>query len=114
MKYCELIRKFLFALIILFSATGCAITNKYDSYYGKIIDAETKEPIEGSVVLVVYKTEQYGPAGSIAHFEDAEETLTDKNGDFRIPAKRVNTFRLSSSWGKYPEIYIYKPGYNSA
>ncbi len=99
-------------LIIIFPfSAGCAITNKYGSYYGKVIDAETKEPIEGAAVLIVYKTEQYGLAGSVSHFEDVQETLTDKNGEFRIPPKRVNTLRILSSWERYPEVRIFKPGY---
>jgi len=101
----------LLVMVIFPLSAGCAITNKYDSYYGKVIDAETKEPIEGAAILIVYKTGQYGLAGSVSHFEDAEETLTDKNGEFKIPAKRVNTLRLLSSWEGHPEIRIFKPGY---
>jgi hypothetical protein len=90
---------------------GCAISHKYGPYYGKVIDAETKQPIEGAVVLVVYKTEQWGLAGSVEHFADAQETLTNKNGEFRISPKRVNTIRVLSGWELHPQVVIFKPGY---
>jgi len=99
------------SMIILFLFIACTITNKYGPYYGKVIDAETKQPIEGAAVLVVYKTEQYGLAGAISHFADAQETLTDKNGEFKIPAKRINTFRIISGWERYPGFWIFKPEY---
>jgi hypothetical protein len=101
----------LFVIIALPLTTGCAVTNKYGPYYGKVIDAETKEPLEGAAVLIVYKTEQYGLAGAVSHYEDAQEMLTDKNGEFKIPSMRVSTFRILSSWEKYPEVRIFKPGY---
>ena len=62
-------------------------------------------------MLVVYNTEHWGLAGSVTHFADAQETLTDKNGEFRIPAKRVNTFRALSGWELFPQVIIFKPGY---
>lgn len=99
-------------LLILFPATGgCAITHKYGPYYGKVVDAETKQPIEGAAVLVVFNTEEWGPAGSITRFADALETVTDKNGEFRIPAHRVTTIRLLQGWDKYGYLTIFKSKY---
>jgi len=100
------------SLLILFPATaGCAITNKYGPYYGKVIDAETKKPIEGAAVLVVFYTEEYGPAGAITHYADAVDTFTDKAGEFKIPAHRVTVLRLLQGWDKYGYFTIFKPGY---
>ena len=31
--------------LFLVGASGCAVTNKFGPYYGKVIDAETEEPI---------------------------------------------------------------------
>lgn len=107
----KLLTTVLFLMIVVPSVGGCAITNKYGSYYGKVIDAETKEPIEGAVVLVVYKTEQYGLAGPVSQFADAQEILTDKKGEFKIPAIRINKLRIISGWERYPDVRIFKPGY---
>lgn len=98
-------------ILLLPFIIGCTVTNKYDSYYGKVIDAETKEPIEGAAVLAVYYTEIYWIAGASSRFADAQETVTDKNGEFRIPAIRINKFRLLSGWDHYPQFRIFKPGY---
>lgn len=97
--------------LALFVLSGCAISHKYGQYYGKVIDADTKQPIAGAVVLVVYYTEHLGLAGSVSYFADAQEVMTDKNGEFRIPAKRVNTFRVLSGWEEFPDFTIFKPGY---
>jgi hypothetical protein len=102
---------FLVVLIIGSLSIACTVTNKYGPYYGKVVDIDTKQPIEGAAVLVVYLTEQYGLAGPVSHFADAQETLTDKNGEFKIPAIRINTFRLISGWDRYPHFNIFKPGY---
>ena len=101
----------LLLLIIFPSSAGCAITHKYGPYYGKVVEAETKEPIEEAAVLVVFYTEEYGPAGAITRYADALETVTDKNGEFRIPAHRVTTFRPLQGWDLYGYFTIFKPGY---
>jgi len=100
------------SLLILLPATvGCAIANKYGPYYGKVIDAETKEPIEGAAVLVVFYTEEYGPTGAITRYADAVETVTDKAGEFKFPAHRVAVFRPLQGWDKHGYFTIFKPGY---
>jgi hypothetical protein len=61
--------------------------------------------------LVVFNTEEWGPAGSITRFADAVETVTDKNGEFKIPAHRVTTFRPLQGWDRYGHFRIFKPRY---
>lgn len=98
-------------LIIIPSSAGCAITHTYGPYYGKVVDTETNEPIEGAAVLAVFYTEEYGPAGAITRYADATETVTDKNGEFKIPAYRVTVFRPLQGWDPYGYFTIFKPGY---
>lgn len=78
-------------------------------FEGKVIDAETKEPIEGAVVLGVYYFTAYTIAGSNSYIEDGQETLTNKEGEFKLPRKR-RWFVLHRG---YPEgkLVIFKPGY---
>ncbi len=104
-------RKLISIILITFLISGCAIVHNYDAYYGKIIDAETKEPLEGAAVLAVYCTQQYGPAGSVSHYLDAKETLTDKNGEFKIPSFTFLTFRVLQSFERDVWFTIFKPGY---
>jgi hypothetical protein len=98
-------------LIIIPSSAGCAITRTYGPYYGKVVDTETNEPIEGAAVLAVFYTEEYGPAGAITRYADATETVTDKNGEFKIPAYRVTVFRPLQGWDPNTQFRIFRPGY---
>lgn len=107
----KILKMSLLFLIVFTASTGCAIVHTYGSYYGKVIDSETKESLEGTAVLAVYYTEQPGPAGSISHYVDAQETVTDKNGEFKIPANTVTTFRPLQSFEPWAWFTIFKPGY---
>ncbi len=82
------------------------------AFRGRVIDAETKEPIEGTVVVVLYmKWEFGGPGGGSTEPMDAKETLTDKNGDFYFPSYGTMIGPLSKE--RVAEFIIFKPGYKS-
>jgi hypothetical protein len=79
-------------------------------YHGRVIDKETKQPIEGAVALSVW----YRRTASLGHpsiaYYDAQETLTDKDGNFTIPG--TSTFSLNPlSRIDEPRFTIFKPGY---
>jgi len=76
---------------------------------GKIVDIETHEPIEGAVVVAVYRVHSLAVADSVDYDIGAQEALTDKSGEFRIPSytTMIQPFSLS-----IPTEFIYfKPGY---
>jgi hypothetical protein len=79
------------------------------SFEGKVVDADTKVPIEGAAVLVVYYKTIYTIAGSNDNPFDAQEAVTNAKGEFKIPEK--------SGWfGKIrgtalADVTIFKPGY---
>ena len=106
----KLILILLFPFVIASSA-GCTMTHKFGPYYGKVIDAETREPIEGAAVLVVFYTEQAGPAGSVTHYADALETVTDKKGEFSFPEHRITAFKPLHAWNPHGYFWIFKTGY---
>jgi hypothetical protein len=92
------------------------ILNRSKHYYlasfeGKVIDTDTKEPIEGAVVLVVYEKSHSTIAGSISYNVDAQETLTDSNGEFKIFSKTVQSEKVSGR--PRGDINIFKPGYGT-
>lgn len=86
-------------------AAGAEFTD-FGPYRGKIVDAETKEPIEGAVIFIEWvKLHAFG--GST--FIDGQETLTDKNGEFYISGIWVfNPWKRLTSEA---EMTIYKSGY---
>ena len=81
-------------------------------FEGKVIDAETKEPISGAAVLAVYYGEYPTIAGANTYAIDAQETLTDEKGEFNIP-------ELKEWFGDHPgtpveaNLIIFKPGYGA-
>lgn len=106
------IKTILLLTIFALSSSGCALYHHYGPYYGTVVDAETKQPLEGAVVLAVYLTEQYiTPGGAVQYFLDAQEAVTDKNGEFRIPSLNAFAFRAMSIFDPYPGFKIFKPRY---
>jgi hypothetical protein len=80
-------------------------------YRGRVIDAETKEPLAGAVVLVYWMRHApgigHGPAES---FLGAEETMTDDRGAF-IVAENPPTNWIPFTWRSLPKFIIFQPGY---
>ncbi len=80
---------------------------------GRIIDIETKEPIEGAVVLAVWQRAYRTLAGDNTYFYKAKEVLTDKEGRYEIPSYRPINLLPIISYIRDPEFTIFKPGYLS-
>jgi hypothetical protein len=82
-----------------------------EGFRGKVVDTETKQPIPDAAVLAVYSKSVPGIAGSNSSAVDAQETLTDERGEFRIGAK----LRWLSLYRGFTEekIIIFKPGYGA-
>ena len=79
---------------------------------GQILDIDTKQPIEGAVVVVVYTTGNPGiGTGQGSSNIGVGETLTDKEGKFLIPS--YTTIIQPFSWKRPSSMIIFKPGYVS-
>ena len=90
---------------------GCAI-HRESAIQGRVIDAETKEPIEGAVAVVVYYKQSIVPTigGPPSDPHKARETLTDERGEFRLPALFTPLlFAIGDGYG----CIFYKPGYSA-
>lgn len=85
-------------------------------YRGKVIDAETKEPIEGAVVVAVWWNEVLkfysGWPKAETYFADAKEALTDQNGEFEMPGYVVGAVGITKFGIQWPRFFIFKPGYS--
>ena len=81
-------------------------------FKGKVIDAETKTPIEGAAVLIVYWREDpctyKAKKGAPVNMITGHETTTDKNGEFDMSRRFepcAGPFRLLGG------VKIFKPGF---
>jgi hypothetical protein len=79
-------------------------------FRGRVIDAETKEPIEGAVTVVLYNRWAVigGPGGPNTYIFKAKEMMTDNEGEFYFSS--VHSLLLPSLDAGVTFIF-YKPGY---
>lgn len=97
------------SILVLLINVGCLYAIRSDSECrGKVIDADTGEPIEGVVVLGVWYEGSMGPGGIVRKYYDARETVTDKNGEFSLPGLGV---RIMSNV-EPPDITVFKSGFS--
>lgn len=74
----KIVQAFLFLIMILMApCCNAEIT-------GRVVDAETGEPIEGAVVLVEWTITKGLPGMSYSESYEVKEALTDKEGKIRI------------------------------
>lgn len=84
-----------------------------------VIDFETKEPIEGAVVVAYWYERMAAPAGGVTRLKDVKETSTDRNGAWSItgPEEESGDSYYSFATGTYyiqhPRFIVFKPGYCS-
>lgn len=101
----------LLLLLCLSINNGLAIAG--GPWKGKVVDIETKQPLEGTVVLAVWERVYRTPYGSNSYFYEAKEVVTDKAGEFEIPSYTPNNMLPIISYMRGPEFIIFKPGYGN-
>lgn len=86
-----------------------------EAYRGTVIDAETKAPLEGAVVVVIWYKKPLISMDGPQYFHKATEALTDAEGKFAVdasPGMNWNPFRrVLKDPEIYPDITIFMPGY---
>ena len=99
----------MFIPVFTSQAFAWLIYNKPE-FRGKVIDAETKQPVEGAVVVVLYEKWEFGgPGGGNTLPMDAKETMTDNMGEFYFPSYKTMIGPLSRA--SEVSFIIFKPGY---
>ncbi len=95
------------------------------AYHGHVIDADTKLPIDGAVVVASWSEEQGSFTGGTSRLHDVKETLTDKNGAWSLSGPRgtsrgflsnvytILTLLTGTYYTLPPEFIVFKPGYCS-
>jgi len=81
-------------------------------YRGRVLDAETKAPLAGAVVVVVWERVKVQLIQSATVFYAAREVLTDANGEFILHAEDIE--RKAPRQTLRPRFVVFTPGYASA
>lgn len=88
-----------------------AWASEFGPFQGKILDADTREPVEGVVVLIEWQQYRLSSLFENTIFYDAQETLADKNGEFYMSGIWV-----INPWTRLmleTNVMIYKSGYEA-
>lgn len=80
-------------------------------YRGRVIDAQTKAPLAGAVVVARWLRDRVYPLHSVQENYAVRETLTDADGRFVLEAKDVEEGAPRRTY--HPEFLIFIPGYGS-
>jgi hypothetical protein len=78
-------------------------------YQGQVVDAETKAPLVGAVLVVRWLRDRVYPVHMVAENYAVRETVTDAEGRFFLDAKDVEEGAPRRT--RRPEFLIFQPGY---
>jgi hypothetical protein len=117
----KLLKYILAGVVILVCLIGVFHFADAKTFKGRVIDADTKEPIEGAVVVAYWYKARDTIAGESTTLKDVKECLTDKSGEWSIsgPKGRPHNpnplFSLftGSYYTREPQFIVFKPGYCS-
>lgn len=107
-----------FVLLLLLTAanivSGCGWIVYFDTgYHGTVIDAATKEPIPGAVIVAVYYAGCFRLVDGYSKTLGARETMTDVNGAFHTPllltANSPHCLRSGTDFIVFKAGYGYSP-----
>jgi hypothetical protein len=116
--------RYIFSVIIIIvcqiAIINCSFAND-KTFRGKVIDFETKEPIEGAVVVAIWYEARATVAGTDTRLKNVKEVLTDMSGEWSIVGPECRrydplpglSFLTGIYFTKEPEFIIFKPGYCS-
>ncbi|MBI4697892.1 MAG: hypothetical protein HY758_03005 [Nitrospirae bacterium] len=98
------------SILIVLTISSCYAARVDGPYEGRIVDADTREHIEGVVVLGTWSRVTVTPGGGVSSYYDAIETVTDKNGEFKIKGLGL---KIMSNVAPM-DVIIFKAGYEYA
>jgi hypothetical protein len=106
-------------LVVAGSPASSQDTERWDRYLdrprgpyrGQVVDAETKAPLAGAVVVVHWRRDRVYPFHSVSENYAVRETVTDAEGRFILDAKDVEEGAPRRTY--HPEFFIFQPGYGS-
>jgi hypothetical protein len=80
-------------------------------YRAQVVDAHTKAPLAGAVVVALWRRDRVYPFHSVSEHYAVRETLTDVEGRFVLDARDIEEGAPRRTY--HPEFLIFLPGYGS-
>jgi len=80
-------------------------------YRGQVIDADTREPLAGAVVVALWTRDRVIPLHSVSERYAVREVVTDAEGRFVLEARDVEDGAPRRT--HHPEFRIFLPGYGA-
>jgi hypothetical protein len=94
--------------LLLGAGEPTAAEEKWGPFRGKVVDAETGQPIQGAVFLMIWYKLVYAVVQTNMEFYDAKEAVSGADGTFEIPrlSPPFFSFRITRYGPK-----VFAPGY---
>jgi hypothetical protein len=89
---------------------AASLTEAAGPWRGEVVDAATGEPLEGVIVLAVWDKISPGMIHPQRDYHDVDEVVTDTQGLFVIPERRLLTANPFVTIDG-PNLHMFKPGY---
>jgi hypothetical protein len=114
--------KIVLTFLMIIFCMGLSTSAYGATFKGKVIDADTKEPIEGAVVVASWMEETTTPGATHTRLKDVKESITDKKGEWIITGPKgkeggnitsIFTLITGTYYTRTPEFIVFKPGYCS-
>src|SRR5262245_26393362 len=97
-------------LVALTALTALAAAEAAGPWQAQVVSAETKQPLEGVVVLAWWARHVRSFGGPSEDYRDSQEVLTDEDGRFTIESRWF--FSLNPLvFFRGPFVAMFKPGY---
>ena len=103
-------------LVMVTTLAGCAVDELFWSQTidfdmtGRVIDADTKAPIEGAYAMAVYEKVEISVAGSGRNCVRTKGMVTGKDGQFNFPISKGNGEYLTYAVAIKPDYYLQNRG----
>ncbi len=103
-------------LLLLYCGTSAALEYSAKAIAARVVDAETKEPLEGVAVVAHWQLqgglEGWSPLGELL----VMDAVTDQNGTFHFPAWGPKKIPKGLDWNARlkefdPQLLLFKSGY---
>ena len=106
----RMMRAIVLALLWALLAGDCWSAEAAGPWQGQVVAGDTKQPLEGVVVLAWWTRSVRSLGGFSEEYRDSQEVLTDKDGRFTIESRwffSLNPLVFFSG----PFVAMFKPGY---